>query len=153
MKKVLLALLTVSLLGSACFAGMVDSIYASGNRLGIGLMDSMVGIETHLDTYNSSGATSTSNFNLGLRLVWPHAKPCKGVSTGFGLLVDSSSTTTSSAVLGATIFYTVELKVADKLAIFGDVTLLSAPNLNNTSARMDALTSNAQIYTGGRLYL
>jgi hypothetical protein len=138
-------------MATASFA-QIDSLYATAGRVGIGLLDSMIGIETTITGYNSSASTSTS-FQLGLRGQMPIAKQGKNVTSSLGLLLLSSSGGTTQATLGLSLLYSLECKVTDQLALFGDVTLISAANLSNISNSMDIITSNAQIYTGGRLYL
>ncbi|MFA4858479.1 MAG: hypothetical protein WC901_02680 [Candidatus Margulisiibacteriota bacterium] len=150
MKRVIFSLLVVCMMASASFA-QIDSIYATAGRVGIGLWDSMIGIETNITGYKSSGTTL---FELGLRGQMPIAKHGKNVTSSLALLLLSSSgPTTTQATLGVSLLYSLECKVTDQLALFGDVTLIGTNDISNASNSLNIITSNAQIYTGGRLYL
>ena len=145
MKKVIFALLVVTVMASASFA-MVDSIYVNGGRVGVTLSNLGLGIEGSIPAYvNSAGS-----FTLGVRGQWAKTKITKQLNTylaGRVLIASANapSTTTVSILGGA------EYKVAEKVAVFADITLFSVTLAGATT--MTALTSNAQVYTGGRLYL
>jgi hypothetical protein len=67
--------------------------------------------------------------------------------------VGSTANSAAGARINVELVYSVELKLADKLALYGDITLLAIPDISNANSRIDSISANAQVYTGGKLYL